>query len=203
MKTDTQRRAVCPACFREQAIRANGTMVQHGYTRPQGWHQNVGDCYGTGKPNFGTKEGRAVTAEVIRLCHNAAKNEKEMASKVRAGTLPVLRNGVAVVNPTQRERDSEAERHERNAKYAANDAHGFQRRYDAWTPKAPRTVKVVRKGPVVHLDTGRGGRPECAGPYYTGLNAILTQDRAKVTCTRCIKHFPWVDARAKRAKANG
>lgn len=199
--TPNQLRAICPACFNEQAIRANGTMVQHGYTRPQGWNANVGDCYGTGRPHFGTPEGRAVTAEVIKMCHTSAAVQKDLARRMRAGELPVIRRDKPVEKPTAQERENAAVWHDHQATSATSEAKRIQTRYyDPWKPRKPRPVVVVKRPPVVHLN--HNSRKACAGPFNSNpYGGDMTTDEDKVTCTRCLTHIKYVNVERAWAAA--
>ena len=87
--TRTQFRAICPVCFAQQAVTAAGRLAQHGYRRPQGWHQNVNDCGGSGRMHFGTEAGRATTAAQANGIRDYAEAERERAPKVASGELPI------------------------------------------------------------------------------------------------------------------
>ena len=196
MSTTTQLRGICPVCAAEHATK-KGHMVQHGYTRPQGWHQNVGDCYGTGKPHFGTPEGRRVTSEVEEMCRASAVYQRTLAARIRAGELPCYdntRERNVIASPTDRDREREASHHDSQARMLDADAKSLSHRYDNWAPRALKKV-AVDNAPKVHLNSPRG-RPECAGPYFSNYNVSTTDDRSKVTCSRCINAFKYVDARA-------
>lgn len=56
--TRTQLRAICPCCFRQQAVDDANRMVSHGYTLDYGYQNGI--CYGFRKPHFGTVEGRTI-----------------------------------------------------------------------------------------------------------------------------------------------
>src|SRR5262245_36435915 len=83
-ETRDQQRAVCPLCFAQHAITAGGRMVAHGYTRPQGWHANIGDCAGVGRPHFGTEKGRSEAAYAAQSCREQARDNRITADRVRA-----------------------------------------------------------------------------------------------------------------------
>ncbi len=65
MATKTQYRAECSVCFRDQCCVRRGRryMVAHGYQLPGGLGVGqVGECSGSGRPHFGTVEGKAIAA---------------------------------------------------------------------------------------------------------------------------------------------
>jgi hypothetical protein len=78
-KTHKQYRAICPVCFNRQAVRDQRAMVQHGYTRPEGWHSNEGTCDGTNHAHFGTTDGRAYALDVANSIYNYADRQIDYA----------------------------------------------------------------------------------------------------------------------------
>src|SRR5262245_50572504 len=162
--TKTQQRAICPACFAQQAIRKSGTLVPHGYTRPQHWHQNVGTCSGAGHMHFGTERGRDYTRSLADRLRNIAAASDVTAAEVLAGTSPVMgrkrlsggRVAMAVVldNPTTDDRKRYAAGLAQQAQQLRQQAVELDAAVAAWTPVAPVTVAVEAKQPLLHL---RGG----------------------------------------------
>jgi hypothetical protein len=195
--TREQQRAICPACFRQQAVNARGLMAAHGYTRPQHWHQNVRECAGTGRPHFGTEAGRDFTRSIgTGLIDNAARLD-EQAGRVDAGDLAVTvfhrvrRNGRFVSEPiaeptaAQRAQFAASLRAEANGCRAA--APEFAAAADKWIAAAPVVVVVeAARGPLLHWRGGhwRQGKA-CAGSAMGALQGHTTSDAAHVTCEKC------------------
>ena len=206
MMTKTQRRATCPACFAAQAVTAGGALVAHGYTRPQHWHQNVGNCAGVGKPHFGTEAGRDYTASIAANLRTQADNADKTADSVEAGTSPVRKQErIKNTRVYQWVVDENAGSYERS-RYASNlRAHATQMRasaaeYDrlvaSWTPAEPVTVNVAVKVSLVHWRDQRprnyGGKA-CAGSRMAAVKGVMTTDIAHVTCEKCReRHAQWM-----------
>lgn len=141
--TRTQLRAICPVCFRQQAVDENGRMVAHGYTLQYGF-QN-GTCMGHGKPHFGTEEGRGVTAAFAKRLTDDAPKTLANAQRYRAGdeSLPVLDHRFRVIkNPTQRDRNNHADRMEGSVRMQLAHAAELNKHVDAWQPRDPIKVQV-------------------------------------------------------------
>ena len=196
----TQRRAVCPACFAVQAITNNNLLVNHGYKRPQQWHQNVGTCSGAGHAHFGTPQGRDYTAHLAQRLRESADALETNATEVIAGTAQVLtRKRVAagvsmdVVkdNPTELDRRDYAAQLRQRAAGCRRSAVEFDKAVSEWVAAEPRDVEVESKGaPLVHWKGGywgkRGGLKACAGSMMGSLKcASFSTDIAHVTCEKC------------------
>lgn len=198
--SNTQQRAICPACFNQQALR-NGRLVQHGYTRPQQWHQNVGTCAGTGRPHFGTEAGRDYTREIAAgLLRTADANEAD-AAQVLDPTSDVAvfttkrgyggrREVVRVEQPTAVDRTRHAERLQAEATACRAAAADYAAKADAWTPAEPIAVAVAPKAAaVIHWRTARrwaGHGKACAASAMGAYRARNTSsDLARVTCEKC------------------
>ena len=192
----TQLRAVCPACFAVQAVR-NGLMVQHGYRRPQHWHQNVGTCSGMGKAHFGTERGRAYTATLATSLRDLAANRDRQAEQVVAGTSPVwgrkrLYGGttvpVEIENPTMDQRTAYARNLSREASSILATAVELETRVASWQPAEPVEVSVETKTFLLHWRTNRmwhGQGKACAGSLMGSLKGDSTTDTKIVTCEKC------------------
>lgn len=141
--TRTQLRAICPVCFRQQAVDENGRMVAHGYTLQYGF-QN-GTCMGHRLDHFGTVTGRK-TAE--RIAGDAERRERallEKAERLKAGdtSIPLYdRKGKAIENPTTRDRNNAAAMLEGDARMAAAHAKFVHSQIAGWQPHDPVKVQV-------------------------------------------------------------
>jgi hypothetical protein len=193
--TRIQRRAVCPACFAVQAIRGT-SLVDHGYKRPQDWHQNVGTCSGAGHAHFGTPEGRDYTAQLAqRLRDSAAKFDARVVA-VLAGTEQVLVNkrvarGVVMEvvkeNPSQYDRENYARSLEARAKGMRMSAVEFEKAVAQWMPAEPVEVEVEEKKTLVHWRGGYWGKygKACAGSAMGAMKGHATRELEHVTCDKC------------------
>lgn len=89
----------CPICHHQQKIVARNTrsgsgakregMAKHGYRRPNGWHQEVGGCWGTGKTPWeeSPKDAVRYIAEVL---NPASAEKRAYADRIDAGEEKVL-----------------------------------------------------------------------------------------------------------------
>lgn len=212
METKTQLRGICPACFATQALRSNA-LVDHGYRRPQQWHQNVGTCTGTGQPHFGTEAGRDYTAFLAMKLRKNADVVETRAVDVVAGTESVLvrkRVATGVVmdvvkdDPTSYDRERYAEQLRAAAVSMRKSADEFDASVASWEAAEPTTATVAtKKETLVHWRGGywatRGGGKACAGSMMGSMKGYATSDLKSVTCEKCKA----VAARnAERAAAN-
>ncbi len=203
MKTRIQLRGICPHCFGEWAL-VNGGMSQHAYTRTHGW--NNGACTGHNRPHFGTPEGRKVAASQAAFVRSYAARQWESAKNVRAHNGPVLdRKGVQIENPMPWQVQSVVEHLEHDAKHADNFAADVEKKVRDWKPVAPSKVKLSaeKKERPVHLASKAWGHaaPLCTSSAMAAQKAytkVMTNDRAKVTCARCLARLAAHDA--KQAK---
>jgi len=194
----TQLRAICPACFEQQAL-VNGRMSQHGYRRPQNWHQNVNTCHGAGRPHFGTPEGRQVTLDVSTGLLRQVEHLEKTADGVLEGTLPTYGRKrtyggavatVVVENPTYAQRSQYAASLRAEAAACRAAAADFSARAADWQPAEPVEVKLEEKAAPVHFRATwyiKSGHKACAGSAMGAMRgyATMTLDPAKVTCERC------------------
>lgn len=197
MATKTQRRAICPACFAEQAITKSGAMVAHGYKRPQHWHQNVGNCAGVGRKHFGTAAGRDYTAWIATDLRTSADSSDITAQQVIDGTKPAMMrkmvgNGVYMMVINDKATDYDRTRYAESLRAAAKQLRGQAAEFDkmvaAWTPAEPKTVAVESREPLLHWRADRGwlkGLRACAGMMMTAHTGNMTTDIAQVTCEKC------------------
>jgi len=205
--TQTQQRAVCPVCFATQAIRENGTMVQHGYTRPELWHQNVNTCAGTGRPHFGTEAGRAYTQQCAADARAAADAKAAQATRVEDGQDPVFESRTTrmggqrvlvterVEIPTARQREAWVRALRASAGMLTARAAELDALAAAWTPREPITVAVEPKQALTHWRSPRywrGSGKACAGSMMGAQKGYSTTTFEDVTCEKC-------KARAARA----
>ena len=140
--TRTQFRAICPCCFREQAVKGT-LMVAHGYTLKFGF-QN-GNCGGVNHEHFGTEAGlNFAQRQVVVMSERAAKDHRT-AQKIRSGEIvPKVLNraGDEVENPTKRQIEAQAymyEGHARQAEHYVEFANGM---IAVWAKKDPISVQV-------------------------------------------------------------
>lgn len=206
----TQLRAICPACFAQQATK-NGRMVQHGYTRPQGWHQNVGTCFGVNKPHFGTEAGRDVVKGIADgLRRNATELDARQARLLSGdSTEPVYAAKrefgrtmmVVVAEPSQAQRDAYAARLGHEASDCRRAAVDYDAKAAAWQPAEPVAVPVEKKETTIHFRAtwyNKHGHKACAASAMGAMKwAHVTDDPTKVTCDRCKGRKSFVDAMAK------
>lgn len=191
--TKTQQRAICPACFAQQAVR-NGRLVQHGYTRPQAWHSNVNTCSGTGHQHFGTIAGRDFTASLAASLRTNAHDENEHAQRVLDGQAAVWGQKrmnfkwvpVEIEHPTPLERNNYALQVQAKAKHllaAAVELEGIVAR---WSPAEPITVTVEKTQTLLHWRRNdRWGGKACARSAMAADKGYMTGDLARVTCEKC------------------
>lgn len=185
---NTQLRAICPCCFREQATR-NGAMVQHGYERPEGWQQNVGNCGGVDFQHFGTPEGRQATLEFARQVAGRAAQRRKAAADTRSGIAPVwarkhgARHLEMIVDPTQKQRDDAVRRLEQQAQSDDQGVEYLKAKAAAWKAANPRKVLVEKKIPLVHASRNNGSKL-CG--YLNAYKGQMTSNAAEVTCPKCI-----------------
>lgn len=159
-KTKVQRRAICPACFADQAVRGV-RMVDHGYTLPYRYSGREGHCFGVDQPHFGTPEGRKVAEAAARGVREDERRLRKAAAEIRAGGGTCYRSEyvpgtgksreVVVENPTAYERESNAHQLDHYASLADGTAKRIEARVAAWKPEEPREVPA-------------GGEPRPLGP---------------------------------------
>ena len=193
--TKTQQRAICPACFAQQAIRKGGALVPHGYTRPQHWHSNVGTCTGAGRQHFGTEAGRDYTSELVARLREGARHTDDDAANVIAGTASVMQRerikGTRVVtmkameNPTAHDRKFYAQQLTATAAQMRAQADDLDANVRAWQPVAPITVAAETKQTLLHYRGGYYGGKACASSAMGAHKGWMVNDIAKVTCEKC------------------
>lgn len=145
--TRTQLRAICPCCFREQAVQGT-RMVAHGYTIEYGF-QN-GNCAGRGKPHFGTEEGREITRGTADALRQMAVDRGQLSEAIAAGEADVFRreyrNGkyvpTKVENPSDYARKEYAQTVAWQAEQIMRNAHELDKAVANWKPKDPVEVQV-------------------------------------------------------------
>src|SRR6185436_813846 len=207
----TQLRSICPACFNHQALR-HGRMVQHGYTRPDGYYANIGTCHGTGKAHFGTPEGRDEAASISAGLKRNAKSVTATAAKVRAGDAETTVYGskheggrfitVAIPAPTSSEREAYARQLDYEAKSCIEAAKEYDARVAAWEPLEPVEVPVEERKATVHFRAytySKSGHKACAASAMGAMRgyALMTEKTAEVTCERCKQRRPYLAAVAE------
>ena len=202
--TRTQFRAICPVCFAQQAVTAAGRLAQHGYRRPQGWHQNVNDCGGSGRMHFGTEAGRAVTAEQASAIRRYAEAERERAPKVASGELPITdRRGNVITSCAPWKLAQVADGIVRNAKHADEHAVELDARVAAWVAVEPVTVTVEKKAaPVLHFYSSARHGKLCAVSFAGARHGHAVSERAAVTCPKCLARLAALDAKLATALAS-
>lgn len=193
--TTTQQRAICAACFAQQAIRKSGNLVPHGYTRPQHWNANVGTCTGAGEAHFGTEAGRDYTASLATRLRRGAEAVDADAAQVIAGTSAVLRRErlkntrvyhmVAVDNPTPQQRAAYAASLASTAAAMRAQAVELDARVNGWTPAAPITVGVAKKETLRHWRGGYYRGKACASSAMGAMKGYTTSNIEEVTCAKC------------------
>jgi len=193
--TTTQQRGVCPACFRVQALTAAGCLVNHGYSRPQHWHQNVNTCEGAGLMHFGTAAGRDHTARIAARLRTGADEHDALAAEIAAGTAPVYRRQgipksrlytmVVVDAPTADQRARYAASKTKAADIMRMQASEFEGYVAEWTPAEPRTVAAEKKTTLVHWYWDRLRGKACASSVMGAQRGWATHEIANVTCEKC------------------
>lgn len=217
-ETRNQYRATCPICFRDHAVRDTDeapVMVQHGYVRPEGWHQNVNECQGTDAAHFGTPRGRVTAAGYAETIRRFAASRRADAERVRTNPpSSVMVNGKYLPKEREYEQVSidasdyryagkiESMIHslETDAKHADSTAAEIERRVAAWQPATPREV-AVEVGPTIHAVNAyleRKGRTValCSGSYRSTGYKQTSPDRSTVSCKACLKALAAIDADA-------
>lgn len=203
MTTKTQLRGICPICFREHATKA-GWMVQHGYQRPERWHQNVGECTGTGRHHFGSPAGlQHSQRETDRLSNLLALyrvrrldiigNRVEMLVRETR----VRREGRFVTESTEVRKgeagwDQLVRQHlwvvESDIRSLESTIRARLEREAKWVETPLREVTVEKRAPLVHFYTGGNRLVFCAGSVMAGhrLANNATRERERVTCPKCL-----------------
>jgi hypothetical protein len=207
MASRIQQRAICPACFAQQAVKG-GRLVQHGYTRPQQWHANVGTCSGTGEQHFGTEAGRDVTQRIaVGLVRNADAL-LVTADDVVAGTATVygrkrIASGhytsVAIDNPTAAQRAQYAAQLRAESASCRAAAVEYRAKVAAWQAADPIAATVETKETIVHFRAhyyNKHGHKACAASAMGAMRgyAVTTTIAAEVTCERCKQRKVYVAA---------
>lgn len=223
MKTRTQFRATCPICFRDHAVLStkNARMVQHGYQRPQGWHQNVNECTGTNAPHFGTPEGRETAANNARFIRTWAEAQRRAAVEIAKNPPATVKvSGQYLVKERRHEEaevDSSDYRYadrveamirnlEGQAKLADSSAADIEKRVAEWKPVEPTAIEV-ETGPTLHAVNEyvakKSGREValCSSSFRSSGYKAVTKDRAAVSCKACLKALAAQDADAVELKA--
>lgn len=217
--TRTQYRANCPICFKDHAVRSltKPTMVEHGYQRPQGWHQNVNQCTGTHAMHFGTPEGRIVAANNAAFVRRWAQGQRDSAQAYRTNppaTIKVDDQYIRGVNGqrghyTQIDIDATDDRYESvikgringleiQAKHADQSAAEIEKLVADWKPVEPTPVEV-ETGPTIHavneyLSKRRGRDMALCAGYQSEGYKVTSRDRATITCKACLKSLAATDA---------
>lgn len=140
--TRTQFRAICPCCFREQAVKGD-LMVAHGYTLEYGF-QN-GNCAGVNNAHFGTRAGLEFTKAQAAVARRKAEHHRNTAQKIRSGELvPTItdRKGEKVENPTPRQIEAQAYDYEARARGMDHYADFAEGMIAGWVEKGPISVQV-------------------------------------------------------------
>lgn len=210
-ETKTQQRAVCPACFAQQAIRKSGRLVPHGYTRPQHWHSNVGTCTGAGEPHFGTEAGREYTRSLATRLRNIATATEANAANVLAGTDPVMTRKriersrvytmVAVENATESQRRQYAASLTQTAQHMRTQAAELDAHVNAWKPAEPITVGVETKQTLLHWRGGYYRGKACASSAMGAQKGYTTSEITSVTCEKCKAVYARFEEKKKTAAA--
>ena len=145
--TRTQLRAICPCCFRQQAVR-NGRLVAHGYTLDYGYKN--GECRGTGEMHFGTVEGRDVTKTLAADAYNQAIQLREQMDRYSKGeehiTLRrfdrVSHQWVAISYPTEQQKSDYIRERLWDADGLMRYAGELRKHVENWVPVDPVEVQV-------------------------------------------------------------
>lgn len=208
--TKTQLRAVCPVCFKDHAVR-NDNMVQHGYERPEGWHQNVGACAGVARPHFGTVQGRNYALQFIKGVKQYADRQTRQAEAIKSGKVTTLsvRKGfgmraitVDVTQSTCTEYDwnqhvkGATHRAESNARSAMQQYTAVMKYITDWVATPPRSVDVEQQATLVHFYVKRWGK-WCAGSAMGAMKGFSVTDESKVTCVKCLALLARADMRKR------
>jgi hypothetical protein len=200
-----QLRAICPACFAQQAVK-NNRLVAHGYKRPQHWHSNVGTCAGAGHAHFGTEAGRYVTAQI-------AASLRAQATRLRTLTLDTVvvttrkRNygvwsTVVVDMPTDLQREVALRQARSQASQLDSQADEFERLVAAWTPVEAVPVTVEAKVTLRHLHDARLGGKLCASSRMGAQTGWCVERIEDVTCSKCLARHDMRQAKANAVSCN-
>ncbi len=187
LETRSQLRAICPCCFGQWAVKGEW-IVDHGYTI-RGYGFRNGSCYGAGKAHFGTEAGRDIAARIAVELDTTAAGFEKRAVDVKAGTEPVYdRRGNVIAAPVYAI-EAEARSYRRSAAT-------IRERLATWKPADPVEVKLEKTGPAVHFRAKVYGvlGKMCAGSARETF-FHLTDDRSKVTCSRCLSRLAKRDAK--------
>lgn len=140
--TRIQLRAICPCCFREQAV--DGVrMVSHGYTLDYGFQNGI--CHGHHKPHFGTPEGRDYTAQQATFTRAHADLVARNADAVERDPTGVdIRDhsGYVIKDPTPRQIQTHIERMREGVRQRRSYAAMLEKMVADWKPREPREVVI-------------------------------------------------------------
>lgn len=195
-----QHRAICPACFHEQAVKGD-RMVLHAYSRPQwGGYQTRG-CAGERQPHFGTPEGRDYAADYAAALRDLVRRAGIRAEELKPA-YEALNSRYPNKGTPERLIYDEYVSARDTVRMCTTSAIELEAAVAAWKPKAPRAVKVMKAEPVMHAvgyTYMRSGHKLCATSNRAAFAGAphTTLDRAAVTCTRCIARLHAQDVRAE------
>ena len=195
LETRSQLRAICPCCFGQWAVKGEW-IVDHGYTI-RGYGFRNGSCYGAGKPHFGTEAGREVAARIAEEIDTVIDGLEKRAADVEARRAPVYDyRGIVVEAPTRYQIDAFVHAIEYEIRANRRAASTIRERLADWKPAEPVEVKLEKTGPAVHFRAKVYGvlGKMCAGSARETF-FHLTDDRSKVTCSRCLSRLAKRDAK--------
>lgn len=198
MQTKIQYRAVCPACFKQHAVKGVA-LVDHGYTIPQDWHQRNGSCGGACEPHFGTPEGLAVTERIKVSYERFLAGQVALLAKIPAATSVKGPKSAAYKAPIETLTPADGHWFQRaivQATYqieatirgVTSDIEHLGKRIAAWAPAEPVEVEV-KSGQTIHLSYAKfPSKVRCTYRDARGyVHRAVSDDLTQVTCTRCLK----------------
>jgi hypothetical protein len=139
--TRIQLRAICPCCFREQAVNVN-LMVSHGYTLDYGFQNGI--CSGYRKHHFGTAEGLSHTKALVVAAANRVIMYNARLQRAQDGEIKPRHPGTLQIieNPTKWELEDFINGIKQEIKSAEFYAGFLREKVETWTPAAPREVTI-------------------------------------------------------------
>jgi hypothetical protein len=207
MATRIQHRATCSACGGFQAVNKFGAIAAHGYRVL--WNQFEGPCAGSNRKHFGTPAGRDYKATIAVDIRAGGERLLKLATETSDADMKVFstatfsRPGKLIENPTAWQIKGYRQGQKYTAEQMITHAQNLEAAVANWKAEDPVAVEVEKaSGPAVHFQIASyWGRVEgktmkaCAGSAQAATDyALKTEDKAKVTCKRCLKSDAFKDA---------
>lgn len=200
----TQYRAQCTVCLRSYAVKGIA-MVAHGYSLPQGWHQQVGSCHGAHRAHWGTVEGRDFARQVVETIQIALQSDTQRHSDLEHGLIieaTVHRRGeparlVQAGDPDwPKVLEHEQALCRQRMRAAQADIQAFNARIAVWHPREPKAVTVDATPPaLMHAYSVHYHGRLCASSMNGAARGLTTRKHDEVNCEKCLQRLQKFAAR--------